>query len=138
MYLVKILAKKSEIDGMGVFAEERIEKGTIVWKFEPTHDCVLTVAELQSLNQEQKENLKRVAYLSATTGNYVFPPEGDPANFTNHSVDKNNLTVHVDLHTSLEPYFVANRDIEVGEEITNNYHEFDEAIKLQSTKPQWL
>ena len=132
---MKILAKKSEIDGMGVFADEHIERGTVVWKFEPTHDCVLTAKEYTALSKEERETLSRVAYLSSTTGNYVFPPEGDPANYTNHNGEKSNLTVYFDLHISLEPYFVANRDIKMGEEITNNYHEFDEAIKLQlSTK----
>ena len=47
--------------------------------------------------------------LSATSNLYVFPPENDPARFTNHSRN-NNLTVRVDKGVSEEPYFFANRD----------------------------
>jgi SET domain-containing protein len=46
--------------------------------------------------------------------------------------------VVVDTDISTEPFFVANRDIMAGEEITNNYHELDEAIKTKEVVPDWL
>jgi hypothetical protein len=88
----------------------------------------MSIDEFDKLNKETQENLKRVAYLSEVSKQYVYPPENDPARFTNHSID-NNLSVAVDEQISTEPYFIANRDIESGEELTNNYFEFDETLK---------
>ena len=38
MYLRKIEARQSDINGKGVFALEDIPKGTKVWVFDPNHD----------------------------------------------------------------------------------------------------
>ena len=124
MYLVKIIAKDSIIDGKGVFAEEDIKKDTIVWKFDPNHDKTITQEKFDSLDQETKKDLLRVAYFSSESNLWVYPPEDDPARFTNHS-PKNNLSAVIDKDISIEPFFVANRDIKKGEELTNNYLEFD-------------
>ena len=37
MYLIKIEAKNSPINGKGVFALQKIQKGEIVWKFDSSH-----------------------------------------------------------------------------------------------------
>lgn len=55
--------------------------------------------------------------------------------YTNHS-GHNNLSVKYDISISEESFFIANRDIQEGEELTNNYYEFDEAIKIK--KPDFL
>ena len=82
--------------------------------------------------------MDKVAYLSSASNQYVFPPENDPALYTNHDALNNNLSVTVDPTISSEPFFIANRDILPEEELTNNYHEFDEAIKLKEVIPDWL
>ena len=128
MYLIPIEAKISPIDGKGVFALQKIMKGEMVWKFNPEHDKDLSVEEFNNLDKEVQSNLKRVAYLSPTSNRYVYPPKDDLANFTNHSKN-NNLSVVIDTKISEEPYFIANRNIEEGEELTNNYAEFDEDTK---------
>ncbi len=135
MYLVKVEVKESIINGKGVFSLEEISKGKIVWKFDPLHDKTLSVQEFNELDQTEKSELKRVAYLSTSSGLYVYPPEGDPALFTNHSKD-HNLSVLIDKVISEEPYFIANRDIHTGEELTNNYSEFDESLK--KVKLDWI
>ncbi len=71
---------------------------------------------------------------------YLVPTEikesqGDHARFTNHS-NISNLSVVINQEISQEPYFIANQDIEIGEELTNNYTEFDESCK--TFKPQWM
>lgn len=135
MYLIQIEAKESGIDGKGVFALEKIKKGTIAWKYNSSYDKTVSIEQYNNSSPEVKEELDRVAYLSPTTNQYVYPPEGDPARFTNHS-KQNNLTVVVNYEISDEPYFVANRDIDTGEELTNNYLEFDEALKIK--RPEWI
>mgnify|MGYP003953543249 CR=1 FL=1 len=62
--------------------------------------------------------------------------ENDPARFTNHSISNNNLSVVHDPEKSSELYFIASRDIDIGEELIVNYLEFDEFIK--GNKPEWV
>lgn len=124
MYLTKISVKDSTIEGKGVFSLEDIKKDSVVWKFDPTHDKFLSPSEFEKLDADSKTALLRVAYLSEKSNRYIYPPEEDPARFTNHS-ETNNLSVVSDESISEEPIFVANRDIQAGEELMVNYTEFD-------------
>lgn len=132
------MIKDSPIEGKGVFANESIQKNEIVWMFDPGHDKTLSKEDYENLSDLEKEKLQRIAYLSQTSGLYVLPPEGDAANYTNHDSENNNLSVVIDISLSTEPYFVANRKINTGEELTNNYNEFDKAIKSQPFVQDWL
>lgn len=134
MYTFKIEAKQSDIDGKGVFALEDIPCDAVVWKYEPTHDLCFTNEAYKKMDGEQRKELDHSAYLSPWTGLWVCPPLDDPARYTNHS-NTNNLSVKFDANVSPEPFFVANRDIAIGEEISNNYREFDNMTL--STKPKW-
>ncbi len=138
MYLFPVYVKESIIEGKGVFTFQKIKKGEVVWKYAPEHDQSISVEEYTKLSNEEKKYLEKVAYLSASSGKYIFPPENDPALYTNHDQKHHNLSVVVDKSISSEPYFIANRDIEVDEELTNNYNEFDAAIVMLKEKPDWL
>jgi SET domain-containing protein len=119
MYLVKIFVGESKIEGKGVFAAEDIKEGTITWKFDPSHDKVLSCEQFEALDDKIRKNLLRVAYFSPTTKRWIYP-----ASFTNHSI-KNNQSVVFNESVSEEPFFKANRDIKNGDELTVNYSEFD-------------
>lgn len=134
MYRVKVSVKESSIEGRGVFAEQNIKPEEIVWVFDRHHDKTITKSDFEELSPEEKHRLERVAYLSPWSGLWVYPPKGDAAEYTNHS-ESNNLSVKFDKSVSIEPYFVANRNIQLGEELTNNYHEFDHMTQTQ--KPHW-
>lgn len=133
MYKIAVEIKDSRIDKKGVFASADIKKGELVWIFTKGHDTTLSPSEYKAL--PEKEKAINIGYLSPWTGRWVFPPEGDAARHTNHSSD-NNLSVVFDKNVSTEPYFVANRVISKGEELTNNYLEFDQIS--QKTKPNWI
>lgn len=90
--------------------------------------------EYEKLNSENREYIEKVGYLSPLSNMWIFPDKDDNAKYTNHS-NTNNLTAVKNTELSEEIYFIANRDIEASEELTNNYHEFDEFIK--SIKPEW-
>ena len=134
MYKTLVKVAPSAIDGEGVFAQQDIKHGSIVWQFDEKHDHRITQACHEELPEEEKKRLERVAYLSPWSGLWVYPPTGDPAEYTNHS-NNNNLTTRFDSQVSPEPYFIANRDIKSGEELTNNYREFDEITRI--SKPEW-
>ncbi len=134
MYTIDVTIGNSPIHGKGVFTPQPIKKGMIVWKYDPKYDLALTPAQYEKLDAEERERFAHSAYLSPWTGLWICPPKDDPSNYTNHSPE-NNLTVKFDEAVSPEPYFVTNRDIIAGEELTNNYYEFD--LLTQQEKPEW-
>ncbi len=134
MYLIKTEVRESAINGKGVFSLEAIRKGDIIWKFVEGQDCKMAPEEYEKLNSKNKEYIEKIGYLSPLSNMWIFPDKDDNAKYTNHS-NTNNLTAVKNTELSEEIYFIANRDIEASEELTNNYHEFDEFIK--SIKPEW-
>ncbi len=136
MYTIQLEIKESPIDGKGVFTIVDIKKGTIVWRYTEGHDKKMTKALFESLGETRKTILERIAYLSPTSDMWVMPPEDDPACYTNHDPIAHNTSVVINREISDEPLFVANRDIKAGEEITNNYLEFDDNSTVE--KFNWL
>lgn len=134
MYKVSIKAGESIIEGKGVFANEDISKDAIAWIYEEGHDQTMSCEDYEKLSREGRAQIDKIGYLSPWTNRWVFPPTDDLAVYTNHS-DQNNLSAVFDADVSVEPYFVANRDIKAGEEITNNYYEFD--LLTRETRPDW-
>ena len=123
MLKVKASAGLSQIDGVGLFAEEKISKGTITWQFTPDLDIVFDPEKVTKMPKEQQELFDRFAFLSKKTGKYIYSI--DDSRFCNHSSSKNNIDF---LYTADQPegYGIANRDIEKGEELLVNYRQFDE------------
>ena len=122
MLTVKASAKPSKIQGVGLFADEKIPKGTITWRFNPRFDILFDLEEVRQMSPGHRELIERYAYLSTTTGKYVYSI--DDSRFTNHSSTNNNIDV-VAFPDESETCGVANRDIEKGEEILVNYRTFD-------------
>ncbi len=131
MLVVKTIVKQSSIEGFGLFATEKIPKGTSVWKYDPRFDLSFDPKEVETWDQLQKDLIVRYAYLSTDSGEYIYC--ADDARFMNHSSTKNNLDV-VPFDGEPETRGVANRDIEAGEEILINYRTFD-AADAMSTDP---
>lgn len=136
MYLFDTLIRKSEIEGSGVFADQDIPKGSVVWKFDPRHDLTMSLEDFEKLDSEAKADIRKVAYISPTSGRWVYPPANDPARYTNHSETSNNLSAVFDSGTSSEPLFIAKTEIAKGTELTVNYTEFDDSLK--QTVPGWM
>ncbi|MBX4189420.1 SET domain-containing protein [Candidatus Parcubacteria bacterium] len=122
MLTVKASAKSSPINGIGLFADEKISKGTIMWKYDPRFDISYSPEEVENFPPLQREQIDRYAYLSKVTGKYVYSM--DDSRFTNHSSQNPNEDV-VQFPNEPETCGVANRDIEAGEEILVNYRLFD-------------
>lgn len=136
MFNVSLEIKESTINGKGAFAVKGIQKGTIVWQFKEGYDTTMTVEEFEKLSDLEKRNMEKVGYLSPTSGLWVYSPSNDiGGQYMNHSSD-NNLSMVIDFNKNPEPYFIANRDILAGEEVTNNYLEFDEFTKKE--RPSWV
>jgi len=116
MFTIKTRLDKSEIHGMGCISEEFIPKGSVVWRFEPGFDVIISEAEFRKLSEKAKLWISHFGYLNKKEGGYVLCM--DDAKYTNHSE-----TPNVDGSGEVS---IAIRDIQIGEEITENYFVFDE------------
>ena len=127
MLIVKTKIGQSMIEGVGLFADQFIPKGTIIWKYDPRFDIYFTKDEVEKMPSLQKKLLIHSAYLSKKSGNYVYSI--DNTRFTNHSIDANTAE-NFELHDELEIPTIATRDIVIGEELTIDYHLIDKADEI--------
>ncbi len=121
MLLVKTRLGPSSIHGIGLFADEFIPKGTMVWDFKPGFDMEMGKKEIDELSPPAREQALKYAYLSKMKGIYILC--SDDARFFNHSDDPN--TTSVDSPDGKKNHDIANRDIPRGEELTADYGAFD-------------
>ena len=136
MLLVKTTLAPSSIEGLGVFAAESIRAGTVVWKFVPGIDLLLSDERIARLPDIVTEVCERYAYRHGRLNNYVLC--GDDARFVNHSDDPNTKGIYPPGDD--QGMDIATRDIEEGEEITCDYRTFDPEFvkKLGLQRPNFL
>lgn len=96
--------------GYGVVAKEFIPKGTITWVLDK-FDREFTPENYENLEPIYKELLETYAYKN-NSGNLILC--WDNARFVNHSFNSNCLTTAYNFE-------VAIRDIEIGEQLTDDY-----------------
>ncbi|MFH0851287.1 MAG: SET domain-containing protein-lysine N-methyltransferase [Candidatus Peregrinibacteria bacterium] len=118
MLLVHTTIGISPIEGIGVFAAERIKKGTPVWEFTKGFDLEIPAESIRKLPSPIRETIRKYAYRIPGTDTYILP--ADDARFMNHS---DHPSVRVSQDDSPD---VAARDIELHEELTADYSTFDE------------
>jgi SET domain-containing protein len=118
MLRVKTYLDKSPIEGIGVFAAQKIADGALVWSFEPQIDKVLDMDESTLKYQYflDKEFIMTYAYFDKQLNKYILSVDND--RFTNHSDNPNTIPLPTGE-------VVADRDIYIGEEITINYFAID-------------
>jgi len=115
MLLVYARVRASEIHGMGLFAEQFIPAGTVVWHFTPGFDVEIPEWSMESLSPAAKKQVLHYAEYYPAERKFVLSSDDD--RFTNHSDSAN--TARFDRNMDM----VATRDIQEGEEITCSYHE---------------
>jgi hypothetical protein len=113
MLLVKTYLDKSAIHGLGVFADEVIRKGTKVWRFVDGFDRVYSPTQFAKLPKPARDYIWNYGY--RVDGEILLTIDHD--HHMNHS-DNANTHWH-------DGYIVASRTIRKGEEITNDYRQFD-------------
>ena len=123
MLLVKTYPAPSRIEGIGVFAGQDIQKGTVTWKFEPGFDLSFSKEEVGDMPPLTQQFMKKYSVLSMVSGTYVLC--NDDARFTNHSASPNLESIIV--KGDAEKIARANRDIRKGEELTIDYRTIDQA-----------
>jgi SET domain-containing protein len=111
------------MQGVGLFADEYVPKGTVVWKFTPNFDQKFTEEEVLNFPENVQMFLARYAWLSSKTNMYCIA--SDNGKYFNHSEDPNVSSSYLDDED--EVVTVATKDIQKNEEITDNYANFEDA-----------
>lgn len=120
MLLVKTRLGLSKISGIGLYADNFIPKGTVIWRFTPYLDLKFNEEEYQLFKLNYNcERIDNYVYKSKISGCYILC--SDDARFINHSSQPNTI----DTQDEVEGLTIACRDIYPGEEITSDYQLFD-------------
>jgi len=130
MLTIRASAKPSPIHGIGLFADEKIKKGAIIWRYDGRFDITFDPDEVALMTEIEKDLITRYAYFSKRMHVYVLSL--DSSRFINHS--KNNNMDDIAIPGEAETCDVANRDIEIGEELTSNYREIDAIDEISDAK----
>lgn len=120
----KTFVTNSSIDRKGLFAAEDIKEDTTIIEYTG-----------EKITNEEADNRERINDISGTTYIFVYEDQtfcidgavgGNDSRFANHSCDPNMYLDFVNGHI----YFMADRDIKKGEELTYDYaYDYDpEAI----------
>lgn len=116
---------KSDKHGIGLFADEDLKEGQLIYTASPLLDVNLTQEQFDALSEREKEEFRWWGFFDEPSQRWHV--DFDVSKFINHSIDG---TVTQDKDHD-EAYLVAARDIQSGEELTQNYLEFESAEDLQ-------
>ena len=123
MLLVKTKVLPSPIHWLWLFADQYIPVWTEIWRFTPWFDIKFTKVEVENLPLLLQEYINTYARLSKKSWKYCF--SSDNGKYFNHSsVNNNVLSAYYD--TEEEVVTKAIKDIQMGEEITDNYWSFEQ------------
>lgn len=131
MLMIKTKIEASKINGIGLFANQFIPKGTTIWKFQPGFDIKIDKNELAKLPEITKEFFIKYAYLNSDTNKYILC--FDDARFFNHSDNPNCIDESPEEEN--EGITFAARDIQQGEELTSNYRKYDADFDYKMSIP---
>ncbi len=118
---IKTTVKDTPDKGSGLFTVEKITKGDIVFRDDPSFDRVFSREEVQSMPNVLREFVKFYASYDKKKQEYYL--DADNTKFINHS-DNPNITYIED-----KGVMVATRDIDSDEELTSDYREYDDPSK---------
>ena len=117
MMLVRTYVASSAIDGLGVYADEFIPSGTLIWQFNPKFVATFSQSDMEKLPAHTREFVEKYSFPHLYKRDHLVV-ELDNGRFMNHSDAPN-----TDFTVFSKGYAIC--DIPPGEEITSNYHEFD-------------
>ena len=121
MLTVKTTIRQSKIHGIGLFAGEFIPKGTVIWRFTPGFDLRFTRKDILGFPAPLQIYLYKYCWRSMKSGLYCF--SSDNGKYFNHAENPNALSEY--RNGEEEVLTTAILDIQIGEEITDDYSSFE-------------
>ena len=119
MILIDYEVKGSIIHGVGMFTKQNIKKGELIAKASPILDVDITIEAFNKLEHKEKSEILYWGFYDAPRN--VYHCDFDSTKFINHDKD-GNVTQDENYR---DMYLIAKRDIKKGEELTQNYLEFE-------------
>ncbi len=122
MMLAPTYVAPSAIEGVGIFAAEKIPAGALIWSLDPNFDRLIHRDAVGDFPPVIQAFVERYSYP------YPHDPEQlivemDNGRFMNHSDAPNTVFSDPDAGYTL-------REIQAGEELTCNYGEFDPGFEI--------
>lgn len=125
MIHIKYRLNTSDLHGVGLFADEPIEKGQVIYTASPLLDLNITQDQFDSLDQKEKDEILWWGFFDKPS--QMWHVDFDVSRFINHSYEP---TLTQDPGHD-EAYLIATRAIQAGEELTQNYLEFESEEDLR-------
>lgn len=125
MLCVKTKLLPDKYGGIGLFADQKITKDSIVWVSSSMTCSVYTQTEFDSFPLIYKEFMQRYAYSFSDNEIWI---NTDDSRFMNHSNNPN--VIDLDGVGSDIIMCVANTTIPIGDELTCDYRECDSSYKF--------
>jgi SET domain-containing protein len=123
MFLIPTFVAPSAIHGLGCFTNISIKKGAMVWKYWHGFDRIFTKEQVLMLPEPAQQHIFKCGWLDPKTGFYLLGIDYD--SFVNHAPIANLIEGYTGTFDVVSP-MIASRDIEAGEELTENYNEWDD------------
>lgn len=115
MMLIKTYVAPSTIQGTGVFADEFVAKGTLIWRLHEKLDVQMSAGDIAKLPPHMQEFIRIYSYPNLEREGYVIV-DSDNGRFMNHADAPN-----TDFRDFNWGYALA--DIQRGDELTCDYGE---------------
>lgn len=125
MMYVSCKLGKSPIHSIGIFAAEDIKQGQLIYTVDPNIDLNTTLEQFSTFNDEEKARVRYFGYWSKL--DQVWHVDFEDMRYINHSFAPNTTQ---DFSKTEAP-LTALRDIRAGEELTQNYLEFEDVETLK-------
>lgn len=119
MILIDYEIKNSVIHGSGMFTKQDIKKDELIAKASPELDVDIPPHVFDTLEEKEKAEILYWGFYDEPRE--LYHVDFDSTKFINHSRD-GNITQD---ETYQDMYLIAKRDIHKGEELTQNYLEFE-------------
>ena len=116
---IKYKLDRSALHGLGIFADQDVKKGELIFTASPVLDVNITQEQFDALTEAEQTQIRYWGFFDQPTQKWHV--DFDHIHFINHSYDPSTTQ---DL-THPEAYITAARDIKAGEELTQNYLEFE-------------
>ena len=116
----------SDLHGVGLFSDEYIKRGEVVYTASPMLDINITQEQFDTLDIREKQEIKYWGHWNEIEEKWHV--DFDASRYINHSF-RSNLTQGEECERLV---LVATRDIRIGEELTQNYLEFENLEDLKA------
>lgn len=124
--LIKYKLERSMMHGIGLFTDEDLRKGQLVYVASPKLDVDISQEEFNTLDEKEKAEVRYWGFRIEESNTWHV--DFDVTRFVNHSFSP---TLTQDP-SHQDAYLITTRDVKKGEELTQDYLEFESEKDLMA------